>query len=260
MNMKKLLLSIVGVVIILFGARSYSVPSEEMKSETPTHPFQLIPGKTLRLSIPQFLANDNKKRVCEVRIPESYRPEASVPILVWFGPGGGSSHVSSIPSIVDKTKFLLVALPYPDNRLPRLAIKAGHEKIDEFWEYEKPMMEYIKDVIPNIHPTIRIAAGFSSGAHLVASGLDRDWNGFTDFFTAYILHEGGYSPDMKFRGVNSHHKILVTYGLQNDSYGRVVAREMKKSGVMPTVKKLGHTGHSMSQESIDAIKEWIGLL
>ena len=74
------------------------------------------------------------------------------------------------------------------------------------------------------------------------------------------MHEGGYAPDMTYYGVKSNHKILITYGLQNNSYGRVVAREMKKAGITPTVKKLAHTGHNMSEEAIDAIKEWIELM
>ena len=62
---------------------------------------------------------------------------------------------------------------------------------------------------------------------------------------------------MTYRGIREHHQILITYGLQNDSYGRVVAREMKKAGHHPTVIKLPHTGHTMSQEAIEAIKGWI---
>ncbi len=256
--MKTIIVSIVVIFLIYLSMNRSSSPHNNNQVEISSDTSQLTPGKTLRLEIPQSSTNDNKKRVFEVRIPENYSSDKKVPLLVWFGPGGGSNRIRSIPPIVDKSKFLLLALPYPENQLPRLAIKAG--TIDSFWDYEKPMLEYVKEIFPNIDPNTKIAAGFSSGSHLVGSGLDRDWSGFTNFFTAYVLHEGGGSPNMKFKGVKSTHKILVTYGLKNNSYGKVVVREMKRSGVVPDVVKLPNTGHEMSQESIHAIRQWIDAL
>ena len=254
----KIFFSIATIFLIFLSINKLSNSHDNIQAEISNDITQLTPGKTLRIEIPQLLSNDNKQRICEVRIPENFRLDENVPLLVWFSPGPGSNSIHSIPPIVDKSKYLLLALPYPDNQLPRLAIKAG--KIDRFWDYQKPMLEYIKEMFPNIDPNIKIAAGFSSGSHLIGSGLDRDWSGFTDFFTVYILHEGGGSPDMKFKGAKSTHNILVTYGLQNNSYGKVVEREMKRSGIMPDVIKLPNTGHSMSQESINAIKQWIDAL
>ena len=256
--MKKIILALVVILLIFIGINTSFQSHSDVQVETQNDISKLAPGKTLRLEVPQFLANDTKQRVFEVRIPEHYNPEKNMPLLVWFSPGGGSNSISSIPPIVDKSKFLLVALPYPDNQLPRLAIEAG--TIDSFWDYEKPMLEYVKYMIPNIDPKIKIAAGFSSGAHLVGSGLNQNWIGFTDFFTVYILHEGGGSPSNTYQGVRSTHKILVTYGLQNNSYGQVVVLNMKKSGIVPVVITLPNTGHAMSQESIDAIKGWIDVL
>jgi len=255
--MKKIILAFFVILLILIGINKSFQIHNDVQVET-NGISQLAPSKTLRLEVPQFLANDTKQRVFEVRIPEHYSPEKNMPLLVWFSPSGGSNSISSIPPIVDKTKFLLVALPYPDNQLPRLAIESN--TIDSFWDYEKPMLDYLKYMIPNIDPNIKIAAGFSSGAHLVGSGLDRNWIGFTDFFTIYILHEGGGSPSNTYQGAKSTHKILVTYGLQNNSYGQVVVLNMKKSGILPDVIKLPHSGHEMSQESIDAIRQWIDVL
>lgn len=257
--MKKIILILVVVLFIVIGINKSLKPHNDIQVETSNDISQLAPGETLRLEVPQFLVDDNKQRVFEVRIPETYTPDKNMPLLVWFSPGGGSNSISSIPPIVDKTKFLLVALPYPDDQLPRLAIEAN--TIDSFWDYERPMLEYIRTIIPNIDSKTKIVAGFSSGAHLVGSGLDRNWIGFTDFFTVYIMHEGGGSPNNTYKGVDStHHKLLVTYGLQDNSYGQVVVLNMKKSGILPDVIKLPHTGHTMSQESIDAIRQWIDTL
>jgi hypothetical protein len=254
--MKKLF-ALIAVVFVLIVAKawldSYTASAEVDKSNGLT----IAPGKTLQLDVPDFGAEHPVKRLCEIRIPETYRPDKPVPILVWFSPGRGSGQVTSVPPIVDKRQFVIAAIPYPSNKLPRLAIKAGAEKIDAFWSYQEPMLAYIRGLIPNIDPRVRIAAGFSSGAHLIGAGLDRDWMGFTDFFTVYILHEGGYSPAMRFEGIREDHKVLITYGLQNKSYGEIVARTMKHAGHHPTVIKLLHTGHSMSGEATEAIREWI---
>ena len=256
--MKKIIAFIVLIFLLILAKAwldSYSldtsVPIEKRQTDI------LIPGKVMRLNIPDIGVEKPRKRVCEVRIPENYKRDKPVPLLVWFSPGGGSNSVGFIPPLVDFHEFLLVAIPYLGNKLPRLAIKAGKAEIDRFWDYERDMLEYVQDIVPNISKRVRIAAGFSSGAHLVGSGLDRDWFGFTDYFTAFVIHEGGYAPDMTYRGIREHHKILITYGLKNDSYGRVVAREMKKAGHHPTVIKLPHTGHTMSQEAIETIKGWI---
>lgn len=140
--MNKLIVISVILLFIFLGVNKSLKSPTDVQVETSNNISQLAPGKTLRLEVPQFLADDNKQRVFEVRIPETYTPDKNMPLLVWFSPGGGSNRIGSIPPIVDKTKFLLVALPYPDNQLPRLAIKSG--SIDSFWDYEKPMLEYTK--------------------------------------------------------------------------------------------------------------------
>jgi hypothetical protein len=254
-TMKKIITMIVVIFLLVIAKAWFGTLDTSEKPEIDE--YRLTPGATLKLDIPNISFEKPSKRVFEIRIPENYQAEKPVPILVWFSPGGGSGSVGTVPHIVDFDRFLIVAIPYPGHKLPRLAIKAGAEQIDHFWAYEKPMLEYVRDIIPHISKEIRIAAGFSSGAHLVGSGLDRDWFGFTDFFTAFVIHEGGYAPDMTYRGIKDEHKILITYGLQNDSYGRVVARQMKKAGYHPTVKKLPNTGHTMSPEAIDTIRAWI---
>ena len=252
----KKFITLIALVFVLVVTKAWFDVSDIPK-EPQADTLALTPGKTLRLHIPDIGLAKPAKRVCEIRIPENYKAETRVPLLVWFSPGGGSSSVASVPPVVDFSAFLIVAIPYPDHKLPRLAIDAGKKKIDSFWAYEKPILGYVKDLVPNISIETRIAGGFSSGAHLIGSGLDRDWSGFTDFFTAYVIHEGGYAPDMTYQGVQDSHKILITYGTQHKSYGRVVAREMQRAGVHPTVKKLPNTGHNMSQEAINTIRKWI---
>ena len=258
--MKKILFTIFVLFLLVIGYGLATVwlddaytPDIEQASNTS------LPGTVVRLDVPKALSGDEVHRSFEVRVPEAYREDKPVPLLVWFSPGSGSDSVISVPPIVDFHTFLVVAIPYPKHKLPRLAIKAGEERINDFWKYEKPMLEYLRYRFSNISQHVRIAAGFSSGAHLVGSGIDLDWQGFTDFFTAFVLHEGGYGPKMHFSGMHPGHKLLVTYGTQKGyrSYGKVVVRKMKHAGIHPSIITLPHTTHAMTQESIDAIREWI---
>ena len=258
--MKKYLLLLFTLFVLFVG---YSVANiwldDDYLRVTKQSSNTFIAGTVVRLQVPDVVGGDGVDRSFEVRVPEEYKKDKPLPLLVWFSPGGGSDRVGAVPAIVDFHKFLVVAIPYPGNKLPRLAIKAGEKQINAFWEYEKPMLEYLQDSFPNISQRVRIAAGFSSGAHLIGSGIDMDWQGFTDFFTTFILHEGGYAPKMHFEGIHEDHNILLSYGTKPGyrSYGAVVAREMKRYGLHPSIIKLPHTTHAMTQESIDAIQEWI---
>ncbi len=128
---------------------------------------------------------------CEIHIPATYEPGRDFPLLLWFSGGKGSCHVRSARDLVDFNEFVVVALPSPEGRSARLAVKGG--EIDAFWAYHAPMLEAVKQAVPNIDPELRLVGGSSNGAHIIGSGLSRDWRGFSDYFTAYILHEGGYA-------------------------------------------------------------------
>ena len=258
--MKKILFAIFVLFLLVIGYGLVTVWLDDgYKPDVEQANDASIAGTVVRLNVPGEFSNDAVNRSFEVRVPEGYREDTPVPLLVWFSPGGGSDRAASVPPIVDFHTCLVVAIPYPNHKLPRLAIKAGEAQINAFWKYEAPMLAYLRYRFPNISQHVRIAAGFSSGAHLVGSGIDLDWQGFTDFFTAFVLHEGGYGPMMHFSGVQSGHKLLVTYGTQKGyrSYGKVVARKMKHAGIHPNIITLPHTTHAMTQESIDAIREWI---
>jgi hypothetical protein len=174
---------------------------------------QLLPGQTITLDFPELgnMANDEPAR-CEVRIPENYTDSKRFPIFVWFSGGHGNCDVNSASALVDFDQFIVVAVPYPDGRLPRLGVRDGG--IEDFWAFQFPMLERVKALIPNMSGTVRIAGGLSSGAHLLGSAIDLDWPGFTDYFTAYVLHEGGYAPHMTYTGISEATKVLLSDGGQ----------------------------------------------
>lgn len=227
----------------------------EVKQET-----GLTPGEVLTLDFPELgKMAKGKPAQCQLSVPKNYDPIRAVPLLVWFSGGGGSHSVKSAQGLVDFDEYLVLALPYPNGRFPRLAVEDGADEINEFWEFLQPMIERVIELVPNISEDIRIAGGSSSGGHLVGSALDQKWRGFCDYFTGYILHEGGTSPDMKFSGTRSRHRILITYG--EDSTARewqeyFMERFDQARGRISYIEVPG-AGHGLNAAGRKLIRGWI---
>lgn len=231
-----------------------SVVLENDSAERP----ELKPGETLTLHFPELgnMAGE-KPAQCEVWIPDSYTASESFPLFVWFGGGGGNHKVQAAGGMVDFDRFIVVALPYPDGRLPRLGVRDGG--IEDFWAFQYPMLERIKSLIPNISETVRIVAGSSSGGHLIGSSLDLDWPGYTDYFTAFVLHEGGTSPNMTFEGVPEDAKVLITYGGKSKSkkWQQYFMEKFRAAHEATTFVEIPEAGHGLNGEGKEAIKKWI---
>lgn len=261
--MRGAILKKLNIVILLFvgsiiaTALVYNINSpvvyEINDFEAKSTDIELKPGSTIQFKFQDTY--EDTMRICELRVPENYSEDRLMPIFVWFSPGHGSYSVESVPSFVDFSEYFVLALPYLNNQLPRLAIRDGY--IDDLWEYDKPMLEYVKTIIPNLSSSRRIAAGFSSGAHFVATGLDKDWEGFTDFFTGYVIHEGGYAPKMIFNGIEPSDKVLVTYGVNFDSSAKTVAQLIAQDRANVTVYGVPNTKHEITDETLKYVRAWI---
>jgi len=219
---------------------------------------ELEPGSTITLNFPELGNMANKQATkCELYIPTSYSNDEKFPLLVWFHGGAGSHKIGTTKGLVDYEKFIIVALPYPNGLFPRLGVENG--TINDFWDFQKPMLEAIQQKVPNISEDIRIAGGFSSGGHLVGSALDLKWKGFTDYFTAFILHEGGTSPNMTFKGLRSKHRVLVTYGEKSKSleWQLYFNEKMKAAHRRTDIIGIPNCGHSLNADVRSAINNWI---
>lgn len=218
----------------------------------------LTPGSVITLEFPELgnMAKEESAR-CEVRIPENYTETERFPIFVWFSGGKGSCKVSKASQMVDFDKFIVVALPYPDGRLPRLGVRDGG--IEDFWEFQYPMLQRVTALIPNISETVRIAAGQSSGGHLLGSSIDLDWPGFTDYFTAFVLHEGGYAPHMTYQGITDATQVLVTYGENSKSkpWQESFMRKFKAAHDRTTYIEIPEAGHPITTAGKQVIHQWI---
>lgn len=223
----------------------------------------LSPGCSFSVLFPELgKMHDQLPAACGVSIPKTYDPARPVPLLVWFGGGKGSHDTGGARDIVDFDRFVVVALPYPEGKLPRLAAKEGGETIDAHWAYQRVMMERIRKMVPNIDPTLRLAAGTSSGGHHIAYGLDRGWAGFADYFTHFIVHEGGAQPlTHRFPGAKDK-RLLVVYGEESDSlsWRTWFNWQVGRSGARADIIGVPGSAHGLDDKARQVIRRWTDAL
>lgn len=220
---------------------------------------RLVPGEVVTLAFPELgEMQDKLPAACEVSVPKNYDPAKPVPLLVWFGGGKGSHSVGGARGVVDFDKFVVVALPYPKGRLPRLAAQEDGT-IDAHWAFQRTMLERVKQVVPNIDPRRRLVAGTSSGGHHIAYGLDRGWAGFADYFTVFIVHEGGAQPLTRRLPGAKGKRLLVVYGEETDSlaWRTWFNWHVERSGAEATIIGVPGAGHGLNDDARNVIREWI---
>lgn len=219
------------------------------------------PGKVLTLAFPELgPMHGGLPTACEISIPKTYDPAKPVPLLVWFGGGGGSHLTRGANGVVDFDRYVVVALPYPEGRLPRIA--AEELRVDEHWTYHRAMLVRIHALLPNLDPRRRIAAGTSSGAHYIGYGFDQQWPGFAEAFTEFVLHEGGTAPISAAIPGAKGRRLLVAWGTRSESiwWREWFNERIALVGADLTLKPIPGAGHGLNDDGRKAIRAWIDAL
>jgi hypothetical protein len=233
--------------------------SSEAVAATPA----LTPGSSFSVLFPELEPmHDGLPAACGVSVPSDFDPARPTPLFVWFGGGKGTHDAAAARDLVDADRFLIVALPYPRGRLPRLAAQESVEAIDAFWAFQRVMLGRIQDMFPNIDPALRLVAGTSSGGHHIAYGLDRGWEGFADYFTHFILHEGGAKPlTHRFPGAKDK-RLLVVYGEESDSltWRTWFNWQVERSGARADIVGVPGSAHGLDEKARAVIRRWTDAL
>lgn len=260
--MNRLLLLLLFLPLLHGSVASADTKEDEpRRSPAPRGPAE--PGRSFSVLFPELgEMQDGLPAACGVSIPKGYDPGSPVPLLVWFGGGKGSHDTAGARGLVDPDRFVVVALPYPRGKLPRLAAQEGGEVIDAHWAYQRVMLERTQKMIPNIDPRRRLVAGTSSGGHLIAYGLDRGWPGFVDYFTHFIIHEGGSRPlTHRFPGAKDK-RLLVVYGEESDSlpWRTWFNWQVERSGAHADIVGIPGAGHGLDDAGRRVIRRWTDAL
>ncbi len=227
--------------------------------EPPAAPDERVaPGAKFRLEFADLPATANGQSAgCEISIPSSYRADQPVPLLVWISGGKGSDRIGGAADLVDAARFVIVALPFPES-VPSVLKSLGDKSVNQVWDYQRPMLEKVRELIPNLDPEIQIVGGTSNGAHAIGSGFDQKWDGFADGFTGFVLHEGGGSPGNNYREARGR-TMLVAYGEESAHLDWAKWFIDKIEHVRPRLDVVGipGEGHGLGAEGRKRIREWI---
>jgi len=221
----------------------------------------LPPGTVLTLNFPELgQMHRQLPAACEVSIPRDYDPAKPVPLLVWISGGSGSHAVARAEGLVDFDRFLVVALPFPNGTDPRNV--ANHGNPDDHWTFQRAILERVHTLFPNIDPAMRLVAGTSNGGHLIGFGLDRAWPGFSDHFTAFIIHEGGIQPITANIPNAKGKRVLVAYGEKSPSivWTGWFCWNLQRSGADATFIALPDSTHGLGADGRRTIRQWIDAL
>lgn len=222
------------------------------------HDPRVIPGKKISLSFPELGAsNQSDPARIQIRIPENYKADQPVPLALFLGGGAGSDNCDALNSFVDSKDYILVAFPYSKAySSPMKAYHAGHSK--ELIAFQKPMLERLQALVPNSDPDHRVVIGTSNGAHSIGVASCDGWDEFTDFFSAYVLHEGGGSQSGNFKNLKRKNVyVMMGDSSPNKAFAESIARSVEKSNSKAETYSAPGEGHGMGDDSRRAAKAWI---
>ena len=122
------------------------------------------PGASFVVEFPDLQVDrQGRPAQMEVRIPGDYRADGVYPLIAWMTGGGGNFRAGGADQLVDTSRFVRVGLPFPKGaNNPRQGNMVGD--FPTMWAYHRQMLAKLEELVPNIHPRMRIAAGFSNGA------------------------------------------------------------------------------------------------
>lgn len=247
--MKPPLLALALAASALFGRAGATPAAAEPKLE---------PGSVLRLEFPELGSmRDHLPAACEIHIPAGYDPSRPSPLLVWIAGGGGSHAVAGARGLVDFDRFVVAALPFPEGRSPVDAAKKG--ELSRHRDLMLAMLDRLRERVPALDPRARYVAGTSNGGHLIAYAIDGGWPGFADYFTHFVIHEGGTQPLTHRLPAARAKRVLFIYGEESPSlvWSTWFAWNLERAGAAATVVGLPGSAHGFDAPARATVRRWI---
>ncbi|HSJ03556.1 MAG TPA: SHD1 domain-containing protein [Verrucomicrobium sp.] len=241
------------------AAGSSATPAAPVGPVTPATDPRLKPGATVELTFPSLPKDHNgDPAACNVRIPETFDPTKPVPLLVWITGGKGSNKPDGGFSLVDKTKYVIAGLPYPDTA-PSPNKAMGEGKIDVILDYQQIMLAELVKLLPNLDPQVRIVAGFSNGAHTIGSGISEGRKEFIELFNAFVVIEGGAQTNSSKRKLRDKYGYFAWGNTGNGSktYMKLMMAAAKDARLEVTEHEMDGVAHEFPATEKELVKNWI---
>lgn len=213
--------------------------------------------------MPMTLASKTARM--NIIIPKDYDPSKKYPLFLWLNgaKGGPSAHKAN--KISQEKRFICVSFPlFKESTRDGASVEGTSNiymrqtdmKIN--WDNFKIMLNDLYKIVPNIDPDIRIAGGFSNGAHTIAYLLNGSDGEFQEHFTSYILWEGGDQLS-NFKSIKDR-ALLLVWG-EAASYGEKLKSKVKVAegtGIKSKGISMPGIGHDCPVEDYaDQVREWM---
>ena len=220
---------------------------------------RIRPGGDFTVEFPDLTVDRSGKTArMRVRIPDTYTTDEEYPLIVWLGGGRGTPTVSTGSKLVDKTTWVVVGLPYPkganDSRQSNMV---GNFPV--IWQYHRAMLDELQKIVPNISDT-RYVAGFSNGGHCIDGMLRRVSDGPGEFYSGFVLVDGGGARGTGFRARGLAGKpIFVLWGEKSpmSSLSPNVASSARRAKMLVSTEEMQGVGHSFPNAYKAKVKDWI---
>lgn len=213
------------------------------------------PGQTFTFKFPDLgIDFHGKPAQFQLKIPRNYSPSKPVGLIIYLGGGKGNSRAGD--GGLTKGEFVEAGLPYPDaGRSSRQNNMVG--EFDEVWDYWEPMLKKIEETVPNLHPHLRIMAGFSNGAHAIDGVLGEE-RAFGNFFSAYVMIEGGgYLGGNYKAGDNAHAYVAFGENSPNANNLPELVDRVEGEDMHVVSNMMKNTGHQFPGSEKNKVKKWL---
>jgi len=219
------------------------------------------PKAEIYLTFPELgmSRSTNEPMAMHVRIPENYDPARPVPLIVWIAGGDGSSWYHEAEQLVNPKDFVMVGMNYPLSA-PEARFAARQGQIGKIWEVQEKMLVKLVDMIPNLDPRLRVAVGFSNGAHTIGACLAQHEASFYGFFNVFVLIEGGYSNSYNYPELPGRY-FYVSWGNgkggDGNQFGQTLTNAAKKAGMNVEAHAMEGVGHDFPNTEEQKVKAWL---
>ena len=234
-------------------------PALGQKGRSPDPSVQ--PKAELYLTFPELGMSHStgEPMAMHIRIPENYRPDRPVPVIVWLAGGDGTSWYHEAAELVDQRDFVMVGMNYP-LAVPAPQLISPKGQIGRIWEVQERMLVKLMQMIPNLDPKLRVVAGFSNGAHTIGGCLSQGEQSFYRFFNVFVLIEGGYSNTYVYPTLPGRY-FYVAWGTGNggdgNEFGLKLVNAAKKAQMNVESHAMEGVGHDFPASEERKVKAWL---
>jgi hypothetical protein len=239
-----------GAMVLAFATGlAFAQPGSAKKKDT---------GTKITLEFPK-LPKDRRNQPARTTIwlPKDYRPERVYPLYVWLRGSDGDNHPGTGQGVVNPDKFVQLGLPYPNSARDRHDPKfIGN--FPEVWKYHRPILEDVLRAVPNVHPRLRVVAGFSNGGHCIDGLLSLPACEFRSLFNVFILADGGEGKG-DYRGLQGSFAYVCwgEKGLTNKEGAIEVVKKVTRAKMTVKAEAMKGIGHEFPPPYRRSANHWL---